>query len=183
MQRIDMKKPSTIILVILILSMLVFSGLRYLLGGRVGSATPDSSGQAGSARAGQSIFTEDSLGFFFTVPPGFRAQKLLDDSGETILVQSADDTHGFQVYITSFSDPASSITKGRIENEAGMTVANEAPLTVAGVAQGLQFNSTADTPPTRQAWFVYNGDLYQVLTWASDESLLQTVLASWQFRS
>lgn len=128
-------------------------------------------------------FTDDSLGFSFVIPPGFHAQKTLDDSGETVLVQSADESHGFQVYITPFTDPASSVTKARIQSEAKLTVANDSSITVAGAAQGLQFDSTADTPPTRQVWFVYNGYLYQASTWASDANLLQTILASWHFNS
>ena len=133
--------------------------------------------------AGSNTFTDDSLGFSFAIPSGFHAQKTLDDSGETVLVQSSDAAHGFQVYITPFTDPASSVTKARIQSEAKLTVADDSSVTVAGVAQGLQFDSTADTPPTRQVWFVYNGYLYQVEVRASEVDLLQTILGSWTFKS
>ncbi len=158
----------------------------HLLGGS-GAATLVSQdaadASASTAASDPSTFTDSALGFSFAIPPGFHVQKTLDDSGEMVLVQSSDASHGFQVYITAFNDPGSSITKARIEQEAHLSVGSDSPLTVATVAQGLQFDSTADTPPTRQAWFVYDGYLYQAQVWASDATLLQTILSSWHFTS
>lgn len=160
------------------LVILALGGAWYAFGKGSG-ASPTNSAQTTNS----DVFTENSLGFSFAIPAGFHAQKLLNDSGETILVQSADDTNGFQVYITPFTGSASDIIKQNIEQQARMTVANDSPITVASVAQGLQFDSASDTPPTRQAWFVYQGYLYQAQTWASDAQLLQQILASWKFQS
>jgi hypothetical protein len=179
-----MKKIIGIVAVIL----LIGGGVWYATNNSAGivSSTATSTDATTSAQTDPSTFTESSLGFSFAIPAGFHTQKLLDDSGETILVQSADGTNGFQVYITAYGDPASSITKANIQKEAGMTVANDSPITVgdssgAGQGMGLQFDSTADTPPTRQAWFVYEGNLYQAQVWASDASLLQQILSTWKF--
>lgn len=127
-----------------------------------------------------SVFADDTLGFSFAIPEGFHAQKTLDDAGESVLVQSADAAHGFEVYISAFNDPPESITRERIEKEAGLTVANDSPLTVDG-ATGLQFDSTAEQPPMHHAWFVYNGYLYQAHARTDDVALLQATLASWKF--
>ena len=171
--------------------LLIGIGVWYLLPHILGSIkhSPEGSGSMTQASTTQatttdpSVFTNDSLGFSFAVPKGFHVQKTTDDSGETVLMQSSDSSHGVQVYITPFTDAVSSITKTRVEREAKLAVANDSPLTVAGVGHGLQFDSTNDTPPTRQAWFVYNDYLYQASSWASDVNLLQAVLASWQFKS
>lgn len=128
------------------------------------------------------VFTESSLGFSFAVPDGFNAQKILNDSGETILVQSPKDTSGFQIVITPFSDPGTSLTPERITKEAKLKVANAVTITVSGVAQGLMFDDLSSTPALRDAWFVYNGYLYQTQTWKSDEQLLTQVLNTWQFK-
>jgi hypothetical protein len=125
-------------------------------------------------------FVESSLGFSFVVPLGFSVQRDLNDEGETILVLAPDGTNTFQVYITSFNDGGKPFTAQRIEQEAGMAVANDSPITLGGV-QGIQFDSTADTPPTRQVWFVYQGFLYQAETYATNVALLQQILASWRF--
>lgn len=136
---------------------------------------------SGSTSSDPAVFADDSLGFSFAIPEGFRAQKTLDDAGESILVQSADASHGFEVYISAFTDPAESITRERIEKEAGLTVANDSPLTVSTVGQGIQFDSTTENPPMHHAWFVYNGYLYQAHARIDDASVLQTMLASWKF--
>jgi hypothetical protein len=136
---------------------------------------------SGSTSSDPTVFADDSLGFSFAIPQGFRAQKTLDDEGETVLVQSADASHGFEVYISAFTDPAESITRERIEKEAGLTVTNDSPLTVSTVGQGIQFDSTTENPPMRHAWFVYNGYLYQAHARIDDASVLQTMLASWKF--
>ncbi|MBU6320951.1 MAG: hypothetical protein KGI78_00625 [Patescibacteria group bacterium] len=166
--------------IILVVALGIWAALRYGRGGAVdlwGAGSSASSTPAGDA----GTYTEDSLGFSFAVPPGMHTQKLLDDNGETILVQPAGSDDGFQVYITAYGDDASSITKANIEKQAGMTVANDSPITVANVARGLEFTSTGDNPPTLQAWFVYNGNLYQAQTWASDPALMQQILGSWKF--
>jgi hypothetical protein len=146
-----------------------------------GNTSDASSTAAAPAAADPSVFTEPSLGFSFRLPSGYKAQKILNDTGETVLVQDDKGAQGFQVVITPFSDPGSSITKARVEKEAGLTVANDAPLTVASVAQGLKFDDNSSSPPLRDAWFAYNGYLYQAQVWKSDAALLDTILSSWQF--
>jgi hypothetical protein len=120
------------------------------------------------------------LDFTFDVPSGYNVQKIPDNEGETILIQSPGDVQGVQIYIRFFNDPGSSITKERIESEVDESVTNDAPITVSNIAEGLQFDFASDTPPSHQAWFVYNGLLYQ--TEATDPTLLNEILASWKFR-
>lgn len=149
-----------------------------------GRAASSSSETASTTPTGvhNGVFTESSLGFSFAVPDGFNAQKILNDSGETILVQSPKDTSGFQVVISPFSDSGTSITPERVSKEAKLKVAHAVTITVSGVAQGLMFDDLSSTPALRDAWFVYNGYLYQTQTWKSDEALLTQVLDTWKFK-
>lgn len=155
-------------------------GSPFSLFGKTATTTLAASSTPTGVRNG--IFTESSLGFSFAVPDGFNAQKILNDSGETILVQSSNDASGFQVVVTPFSDPGTSITPERVSKEAKLKVANAVTITVSSVAHGLMFDDLSSTPPLRDAWFVYNGYLYQTQTWKSDEQLLTQVLNTWHFK-
>jgi len=130
----------------------------------------------------QKIFSDLSLRFSFAIPAGYHVKKILNDSNETILMQSKDSRHGFQVVITPFTDSGLSITKARIQSEAGLRVTNDIPVIVARVAQGLAFDDISSNPPLRDVWFVYKRHLYQVQTWKSDSSLLNDTLISWKFK-
>lgn len=126
-------------------------------------------------------FYDPALHFLFSVPPGFRASRLVTDAGETILIQSADAHKGVQVYITPFAQSGLSITPARVVQQAGLKIAHTVPITVANVAHGLSFEDVSSNPPLYESWFSYNGLLFQTSTWASDQSLLDVVLLSWQF--
>ncbi len=156
---------------------------------RDGGTTGNSSGTPGVGNSGvittgssSGIFSDPSIGFSFSVPDGYHAQKILSDSGETVIVQPATGSSGFQVFVIPFSDPGSSITAARVEKEARLTITHTASVTVASTAQGLSFIDNSSSPPLYDTWFAYNGYLYQAQTWASNAPLMENILASWQFK-
>ena len=146
------------------------------------SATSSASTQGAAGTVG-GRFSDPSVGFSFAVPSGYHAQRMLGDTGETILVQSGSAASGgFQVYITPYSGSGTSITPAAVESEAKLKIANPSPLLVAGAASGLAFTDTSSVPPLSDAWFVYNGYLYQAQAFSSNAALLKNALASWQFK-
>lgn len=145
------------------------------------SATSSASAQ-GAAGTINGRFSDPSVGFSFAVPSGYHAQRILGNTGETVLVQSdAAASGGFEVYVTPYGGSGASITKAAVETEAKLKVASPSPLLVAGAASGLAFTDTSSVPPLSDAWFVYNGYLYQAQAFSSDATLLKNALASWQF--
>jgi hypothetical protein len=122
-----------------------------------------------------------------------------------------DGTNEFEVYITSFNDEGKPITAERLQNESHLDLTNDSPITIGTVqgiqfdlpdpstpstdsgqapstdstsspqASSGQAPSTGSGQATTQAWFEYQGYLYQAETYTSDTDLLEQVLASWRF--
>jgi len=158
-------RPTKAIIIILTLAAIALSTLWYL--------------HAHSVRA--TTYTEPDLGISFTIPAGYHVHRELSDLGETLFVLAPDGSNTFQVFVSSFNNDGKPLTAHDINQAVGLTVANDTPITVGGVAQGVQFDSISDSPATHLAWFIYEDYLYQAQAFFNDTGLLQAALTSWRF--
>jgi len=92
---------------------------------------------------------------------------------------------GVQLMIWPYPD-APDISPSDIE-QTGLTISDVAPLSFAGApgyeASGYTFksNNPAFDGASSDAWFAYRGSLYQLSTYARDDALLKSMLATWTF--
>ncbi len=130
-------------------------------------------------------YTDSDYGFSFQYPENYEVNPLVSADGRTILTagQKGNLGFGFQVIITPFDEPASHITAARIAHDIpGMEVKDPTPFSIGTAAQGLSFQSTEDTGPTREIWFVAGGNLYQVTAPIGFDAILQQIMSTWQFK-
>ena len=89
---------------------------------------------------------------------------------------------GFQVFSMPYDD-AQPLTEARIRQDVpDITMEQAAPTQVAGV-QAISFVQlqTPDVGKTYEVWFVHNGTLYEVATYAPHAADLDAILATWTF--
>jgi len=126
--------------------------------------------------------------FSFRYPEGYTASAFgdfLPDGTEasTIVVQDASNLQGFQIRISPFDEDID-MTEERIRKDIPDLEIREAQVVELGTERtGLAFLSDNEAygGASREVWFVFRGNFYQISTYASLDALLQQVLQTWQF--
>ena len=130
-------------------------------------------------------FRDAGRGFSFRYPNHLSVSNFADASGgEIILVQSPEQAEGFQIAISPFDEPGTTLTADMIERDIpDLAIRDSQDLLLGETGKGVAFIS--DNPSfggnSREVWFVYGGDLYQISTYARLDPLLQSVLGTWKF--
>lgn len=169
----------TLPIVLACIVVLAAAGAYFFFAKSAGTAHPSTATSTTADAAG--TYTDPYNGFSFAIPTGFHITQFNQNGGETVLVQSADASQGFQIFVTAFTDPGSSITAARVQSQAGIKTQNATPVKIAGAADGLAFDDVSDSPELAEAWFVYGGNLYQAEAPLTERSLLIALLQSWKF--
>ena len=128
-------------------------------------------------------YTDSAQHFSFNYPEGYSVREVSgDDTSRVLVIESASATDGIQIIITpDYLD--SSITAEAIhEAIPDMKVENPQSFPV-GANSGLAFQSdnSAFGGASREVWFVYNGFLYQISTYAESDELLKKIFETWTF--
>lgn len=119
--------------------------------------------------------------FSFEKPSGYTVGVLRDDVGETLLVQNAKISSGFQVYITPLDGPVV-LTKEQIQKDLpGTAVNNAKTFKLDGKADGLMFESSGSAGDSFEVWFIYKNFLYQVSSYKAYAPELQKIINTWRF--
>lgn len=137
-------------------------------------------------------YENTKYGFSFEKPDGYTVGVIRDDFGETLLVQNAKISSGFQIYITPLDGPTV-VTKEQIQKDLpGTTVVNSKALTLDGKASGLMFESNNSSMPggSFEIWFIYpesvegvTAYLYQVSSYKAFAPELQKIMNTWNFKN
>lgn len=133
-------------------------------------------------------YTHSLLGFSFEYPAQFSISSFgsaYDDTGETVLLQGGKEEKGLQVLITPFDEDVA-LTEERIHRDipdlvmfdvATQTLGNEKK-----TVQAVVFTSTNSfMGKSVEAWFVRNGQLYQLSAPAAAQDVFTKALDSWEF--
>ena len=147
-------------------------------------------------------YQDSTYRFSVNYPAGYTVQSVDDPDagGTTILIQqnqgaTLGQTGGIQIFVSPWSDSDTSITPDRIEQDIpDMTVNNPQEVDMAvnqgstlgdgqSVGKGLAFesNNAAFGGASREVWFVFNGNLYQISTYLQYNDLLKAMLGTWKF--
>jgi hypothetical protein len=129
-------------------------------------------------------YTHAELGFSFRYPRAFRVNEIPQGEGNA-LVLVEDPLHarqGFQVFSMPY-DEGEPLTSERIRQDVpDIAMENAHPFRVAGVS-AISFVQlqTPDVGTTYEVWFVHDGTLYEVATYAAHAADLHAILATWTF--
>lgn len=137
----------------------------------------------GAPLAGE--YRNREFGFSLQMPERFRAQELPADGngGRTILLQN-DSSDGIQIYITPYGDNVNVLSAADVRAAIpDMQVSDEQAVQIGANHTGVAFksDSTAFNGESREVWFVFRGNLYQISTYARLDGLLQAMFATWKF--
>lgn len=124
-------------------------------------------------------YTNDTHRFSFAVPQGFAMREF-----EGTVVVENERGEGIQIVITSIDEDIPVLTKERIEADIpDLAVAEPQPVEVGEGRAGLAFKSDNEAfdGASREVWFVFDGQLYQISTYERLDPLLQAIFQTWQF--
>jgi len=136
-------------------------------------------------------YTNDTYHFSLTLPEGFEARSMKQEVGETIVFENGSGD-GIQIIITPFDEDLHVLTKERVQADVpGMQITDAQPVEIGDPStgsgqvyyQGLAFKS--DNPAfdgaSREVWFVFRGNLYQISTYERLDELLKKMFSTWKF--
>ena len=129
-------------------------------------------------------YRNETYGFSLTMPEGFKARIMSTSvEGETILLE--DQTgNGIQIMITPIDEDIPALTVERIKADIpDMQISDEQVVEVGSSRTGLAFKSDNEAfdGASREVWFVFRGNLYQISTYERLDPLLKAVFQTWQF--
>lgn len=130
-------------------------------------------------------YRNDTFKFSLSMPEGFRAQELpQDENGAHTIVLQNDKGEGIQIYITPYPEDPKSVTAGDVRSAIpDMQVTEDQVVQIGANYQGVAFKSDNDAfeGDSREVWFVFRGNLYQISTYARLDGLLQAMFGTWKF--
>lgn len=125
------------------------------------------------------------LGISFNYPEGFNISGFKEgEAGYTILAQKPNSKDSFQIFASDFDEPGP-ITPERI-NQDLPDMKIESPMAVLIGSDKktnalIFFSKNESLGRTREVWFVKNGKLYQLTTYADKDSLVGPILDTLRF--
>lgn len=133
-------------------------------------------------------YTNSTYNFSVTLPQGFAASEAADpaNAADTIVFQDAH-ADGIQIVVTPFDEDTGggyTLTQERILGDVpDLSMSDVQSVQVGDHYTGVAFksNNPAFGGSTREVWFVFRGNLYQISTYEKFDDLLKAVFGTWQF--
>lgn len=129
-------------------------------------------------------YRNETLRFSLSLPESFTAGELPvdDDGGRTIVLQN-EHGEGIQIYARPFDD-IRNLTADMIRHDIpDMEISDVQTVEIGENHSGIAFLSDNEAfgGASREVWFVFRGNVYQISTYARLDSLLQALFATWKF--
>lgn len=120
--------------------------------------------------------------FSFSYPKGLKVGEFEEgESGQTILIQKPGTKIGIQIYYSPFDEDVT-LTADRIKKDLPDTKMDSVETWNVGALQAVSFVSeNSSFGKTREVWFVYDKNLYQITTYFELSDFLKQILATWKF--
>lgn len=125
-------------------------------------------------------YTNETYGFSATLPQGFAAREM-----EGMVILENQTGEGIQIAITPTDEDIPSLSAERIQVDIPDMAVREPQIVEIGESRtGLAFKSDneAFNGASREVWFVFRGNLYQISTYEYLDPLLQAIFQTWQFQ-
>ena len=172
------------ILIVLMSSCLLLAAGLYLYSLFVLPSSQNSAEQEFVLSPMREEYRNEQYGFSLTMPEGFKARIMSTSvEGETILLEDQT-VNGIQIMITPNDEDIPALTVERIKADIpDMQISDEQVVEVGSSRTGLAFKSDNEAfdGASREVWFVFRGNLYQISTYERLDPLLKAVFQTWQF--
>ena len=123
--------------------------------------------------------------FSLGLPEGFAAQEFKEEgsAGKSVVLQDAKG-NGIQILVTPFPEDLRVLTAERVQADIpDMKITDVRPVEIGAEHTGIAFMSDNEAfgGASREVWFVFRGNLYQISTYARLDTLLKSMFATWKF--
>lgn len=132
----------------------------------------------------QANYENKTYSFSLRMPSGFTAQELpTDESGADIVILQNQKGEGIQIRVSPFEDIRALTADMVRENIPDMQISETESVAIGSDYTGVAFisDNEAFEGESREVWFVYTGNLYQISTYARLDTLLKAMFATWKF--
>jgi hypothetical protein len=131
-------------------------------------------------------YVSEKYSFKFKHPKSYRVSFVEDLQGKDILtVIGSNPREGFQVEIQPIDEDLTTLTSERIKQDLpDIKIESPQDVIIGAAGKGTAFLSDDPTfdGRSREVWFVFKQNLYQIRTYASNDQFLQSVLSTWEFQ-
>lgn len=130
-------------------------------------------------------YTNTTFNFSLNIPEDFTATESVLGDTHTIVFQNAKD-EGIQIVVAPYDDKGVKVlTKDMIQSAIpDMKITDDQVLEIGNDYKGLAFKSDNDAfdGDSREVWFIYKDNLYQISTYSRFDELLKQMFGTWQFK-
>jgi hypothetical protein len=138
---------------------------------------------------GSKEYSSSKYNFSVKLPEGFSAREISsaelgDGSQSESIVFENGKGEGIQIVVTPFDD-IKVLTADMIKADIpDMKIEQVQTVDVGQNYKGIAFISNASEfdGASREVWFVFKGNLYQISTYTKFDALLQSIFSTWQFK-
>lgn len=171
-----------IFIFVIILAILI-GGLYWLGKNNSISVVNDTSGASDQPKGVMSgrDYANTKYKFGVTLPEGFMPREIYTEESDTILFEKGSD--GVQIMVSPFED-IKELTADMIRADIpDMKIEQVQVVDIGSNYKGVAF--LGDNPEfdgaSRDVWFVFKGNLYQISTYARLDATLQSIFSTWKF--
>lgn len=130
-------------------------------------------------------YSNSDYGFTLSIPEDFEVREFGGDDSRSITFENADH-QGIQIVISPYDQKGvKKLTKEMIQSAIpDMKISDEQILEVGRNYTGLAFKSDNDAfdKDSREVWFIYKDNLYQISTYSRLDDLLRSIFGTWEFK-
>lgn len=183
-----MKKLGIALVLIAVTSSLVW--VLYIKGGNTGddrevAALADSDALNIDLNS-WNIYTNDDYDFLLRYPDTLSVSEFKEGAATVVLIQEPSSARGFQIFISAWDEGVESLTAERIGRDLPDLIMREAQKARIGTGEGypavLFKSKNKGVGETREVWFAYGDNLYQVRAPLSFDTELSWVMSTWTFQ-
>ena len=128
---------------------------------------------------------QPAYNFSFKYPKEFMVSEVPDaNGGDAILVQNTATNIGVQILVTPFEGQDINVTEAVIRGDIpDMQMSEAQEILIGDTRKGLAFVSDNESfgGKSREVWFVYGGNLYQISTYYELDGFLKGLFGTWEF--
>ncbi len=187
-----MSKKSLYIIIIILASLLLL-GAGYYIYARMSSDNPSKASQDDSPFKDLPPYVVPDLtkdysnsnhGFSLKIPADFNVRESTLGGTDTIVFEN-EKTEGIQAVISPYEDKTVKIlTSDMIRSDIpDMDIRDVQEVEIGREHKGVAFKSDneAFSGSSREVWFIFQGELYQISTYERFDGLLQKIFGTWKF--
>jgi hypothetical protein len=130
---------------------------------------------------GHRRYTNDTYHFSLVYPEELKVLEYAESGdARTVTFEEVEGKKGFQVYISAYPDDQ--ITQERIQRDTRNTLEGTPQEAMVGDIRALIFFSRNPLfGRMREVWFIKNGYLFEVTTYADQDTWLAGIMQTWRF--